>query len=347
MNIMQVLITGGAGYIGSHTVKELNKRGFETVVYDNLRKGHQEAVLAGEFVHGDLSDLDTLRQTFNKYRIDSVIHFAADSEVGESVSNPAKYFQNNVVNGLNLLRVMLENEVKNIVFSSTAAVYGEPKRTPILESDVTIPTNPYGESKLIFENILKHYEIAYGLKYISLRYFNAAGADPSGLIGEDHKPETHLIPIVLQTALGLRKEVGIFGTDYDTPDGTCIRDYIHVIDLAEAYILSLESLAQGKGSSIYNLGNGKGYSVKEVMETAMKVTHHEIKTVLSERRQGDPSVLVASSEKIMKELNWKPKYEKLETIIADAWRWHKNYYAKTDPLLFGQFVLQCPTFEDE
>ncbi|MDI6703418.1 MAG: UDP-glucose 4-epimerase GalE [bacterium] len=320
----KILVTGGAGYIGSHTVKELTKRGFETVVYDNLEKGHREAVVDGEFVLGDLADLDTLRETFTKHRIDSVIHFAADSEVGESVKNPAKYFQNNVANGLNLLRVMLENGVKKIVFSSTAAVYGEPERIPILESDKTLPTNPYGESKLIFENILKYYELAYGLRYISLRYFNAAGADPDGLIGEDHNPETHLIPLVLQTALGLKDEVEIFGTDYDTPDGTCIRDYIHVTDLAEAHILALEALAKGGESKIYNLGNGNGYSVKEVIEVAKKVVRREIKTVLSERRQGDPSILVASSEKIMRELGWKPKYEKLETIIETAWNWYKS-----------------------
>ncbi len=322
---MQVLITGGAGYIGSHTVKELTRKGFETVVYDNLRKGHREAVPGGEFIHGDLADLDTLKETFNKYQIDSVIHFAADSEVGESVKNPAKYFQNNVANGLNLLKVILENKVRKIVFSSTAAVYGEPECTPIVETDKTVPTNPYGQSKLMFEQILKYYDLAYGLKYISLRYFNAAGADADGIIGEDHNPETHLIPLVLQTALGLRKEVEIFGADYDTPDGTCLRDYIHVTDLAKAHILALKALTGGSQSKTYNMGNGNGYSVKEIIDAARKITGEKIKSRISKRREGDPSRLVASSEKIRKELGWEPEYEKLETIIKTAWNWHKNH----------------------
>lgn len=325
MSYEKILVTGGAGYIGSHTVKELVKRGFDAVVYDNLGKGHREAVFEGEFVLGDLADLDTLRETFTKHRVDSVIHFAADSDVGESVENPAKYFYNNVANGLNLLKVMLENGVKKIVFSSTAAVYGEPSRIPILESDEAVPTNPYGESKLIFENILKYYELAYGLRYISLRYFNAAGADPDGLIGEDHNPESHLIPLVLQTALGLREEVEIFGADYDTPDRTCIRDYIHVSDLADAHILALEALSDGCPSTIYNLGNGNGYSVKEVIEVARCITGRKIRAKISKKREGDPSRLVASSEKIKKELGWKPKYERLESIIETAWNWHRRH----------------------
>ncbi|MEK7812791.1 MAG: UDP-glucose 4-epimerase GalE [Candidatus Desantisbacteria bacterium] len=322
---MSILVTGGAGYIGSHTVKELAKRGFETVVYDNLGKGHREAVVAGEFVHGDLGDVETLRETFNQYRIDSVVHFAANSEVGESVKNPAKYFQNNVANGLNLLNVMLENGVNKIVFSSTAAVYGEPCRLPILESDKTMPANPYGESKLIFENILKYYCVAYGLRYISLRYFNAAGADPDGVIGEDHYPETHLIPLTLQVASGQKDVLKIFGTDYPTPDGTCIRDYIHVVDLAQAHILALEALEDGCSSMICNLGNGKGYSVKEVIEIAREVTGCKIPAIETERRDGDPAVLVASSAKIIQELGWKPELADLKTIITTAWQWHKNH----------------------
>jgi UDP-glucose 4-epimerase len=321
---MQVLVTGGAGYIGSHTVKKLAERGFEPITYDNLSQGHRSAVVAGEFVFGDLGDYRVLQETFAKYKPEAVIHFAAESIVAESMLNPARYFKENVGNGMNLLHLMLENNVKILIFSSTAAVYGEPQKIPICETHRTAPINPYGESKLIFERMLRYYDDAYGLKYVSLRYFNAAGASKDATIGEDHSPETHLIPIVLQCALGLRKVVEVYGVDYDTKDGTCIRDYIHVDDLADAHILALEFLMMEKKSKIYNLGNEEGYSVKEVIDMAKKVTGVEIKTLVSERRVGDPSILIASSERIKGELGWEPTYESLEEIIESAWNWHRK-----------------------
>ena len=321
---MNILVTGGAGYIGSHVVKELLETEHQVITYDNLQKGHQDAVLGGEFVKGDLADKELLAETFVKYDVDAVIHLAADSLVGESMEKPSKYYHNNTINSLNLLEVMLEHDVKNIVFSSTAAVYGEVEEVPITEDLAKEPTNVYGRSKLFFEKMMQDYEQAYGLKFVSLRYFNASGADESGEIGEDHTPETHLIPIVLQKALGQRDKLAIFGTDYPTRDGTCIRDYIHVTDLAQAHILAVEALAEGKDSAIYNLGNGDGYSVKEVIDTASKVVGEEIEAVEGERRAGDPATLIASSEKIQAELGWEPKYGDLETIIATAWQWHKN-----------------------
>lgn len=322
---MKILVTGGAGYIGSHVVKALSNTHHQILILDNLQKGHIDAIKAGEFLHADLADQNRLDEIFDQHKIDGVIHLAADSLVGESMENPAKYYFNNVVNGFNLLEAMKKYGTKYLVFSSTAAVYGEPEEVPIEEDHLSCPTNVYGRSKLHFEEMLADYDRAYGLKYISLRYFNAAGADPSGEIGEDHTPESHLIPIVLQKVLGQREKLAIFGTDYNTSDGTCIRDYIHVNDLADAHILAIEALAQGKESSIYNLGNGKGYSVQEVINTASSVVGEEIQAMEEGRRPGDPAVLIASSEKIMRELNWEPKYPDLKTIIETAWRWHKTH----------------------
>lgn len=322
---MKVLVAGGAGYIGSQVALDLARAGHEPVVLDNLVKGHREAVLRGTFVQGDINQFDLVTELMTKEKIEAVIHLAAHSLVGESVHNPAKYFRNNIANGQVLLDAMVASGVKYIVFSSTAAVYGEPKRVPIPEDHPKNPTNPYGLSKLTFEGMLRFYEEAYGLRYISLRYFNAAGADPEAEIGEDHDPETHLIPIVLKTALGVREHIQLYGTDYPTPDGTCIRDYIHVADLSQAHLLALEALAGGKESTIYNLGNGQGYSNKEVIETARRVTGKEIKVIDAPRRPGDPAVLVASSAKIQAELGWKPKYPELDRIIATAWRWHQRH----------------------
>lgn len=322
---MAILVCGGAGYIGSHTVMELLDKGYEVIVFDNLEKGHENAVSGKvKLCIGDLRKPDDIDKVFKENNIDAVIDFAAYSLVGESVLEPFKYFENNFGGTLNLLKSMKEHGVKYIVFSSTAAAYGEPDRSPILESDATIPTNPYGESKLCVEKMLKWIDRAYGIHYSVLRYFNVAGAHISGKIGEDHKPETHLIPLVLQAALGTRNSISIFGNDYNTPDGTCVRDYIHVTDLADAHILALENTMKTNKSSTYNLGNGKGFSVKEIVETSIKVTGVNIKSVIAPRRAGDPSTLVASSEKIMYELGWKPKYNKLEQIIETAWIWHKN-----------------------
>ena len=316
---MKILVTGGAGYIGSVVVEETLRAGHETVVYDNLVKGHRDMVAdEAVFVEGDLLDSRTLENTIREYAIEAVIHMAAYSLVGESVSDPAKYYGNNVTAGLSLLDAMRACSVSKIVFSSTAAVYGEPEKQPIEESDRTMPTNPYGDTKLAFENALKAYEHAYGLRYTSLRYFNAAGA--SERCGEIHDPETHLIPIVLQAAAGQRDFVDIFGNDYPTRDGTCVRDYIHVIDLARAHVKALEILDDR--SDIFNLGcGGDGYSVKEVIETASDVTGLEIPTRVAGRRLGDPAVLVASSERIRSELGWQPEFQDLRVIIESAWNW--------------------------
>ncbi|MBE6066960.1 MAG: UDP-glucose 4-epimerase GalE [Clostridium lundense] len=322
---MAILVCGGAGYIGSHMVAYLLEKGKDVVVLDNLQKGHKEAVLCGKFYKGDLRDRAVLDMVFTENNIEAVIDFAADSLVGESVSEPIKYFENNVGGTLSLLGAMKDYGVKNIVFSSTAATYGEPENIPILENDKTFPTNPYGESKLAVEKILKWCDNAYGIKYTALRYFNAAGSHVSGKIGEHHNPETHLIPIILQVALGQRDKIMIFGDDYKTEDGTCIRDYIHVYDLASAHLLALERLMNGGESAVYNLGNGKGFSVKEVVEVARKVTGKEIKAEVAPRRAGDPAVLVASSEKAKKELGWKPEFDSLETIIETAWNWHRGH----------------------
>ncbi|QAT41154.1 UDP-glucose 4-epimerase GalE [Clostridium sp. JN-9] len=322
---MSILVCGGAGYIGSHMVAELLENGEDVIILDSFVKGHKEAVLGGKIYTGDLRDKEILRRVFTENKIDSVIDFAAFSLVGESVEEPLKYFENNVYSTLCLLKAMKEYGTKYIVFSSTAATYGEPENIPILEQDKTFPTNPYGESKLMVEKMLKWCDKAYGIKYTALRYFNAAGAHVSGKIGEDHRPESHLIPIILQVALGQREKIMIYGDDYNTPDGTCVRDYIHVTDLASAHLLALQRLKNGGESRIYNLGNGKGFSVKEVIDVTRKVTGVNIKAQVDKRRAGDPAILIASSEKAKKELNWNPKFDSLETIIQSAWNWHKNH----------------------
>jgi UDP-glucose 4-epimerase len=320
--MVTILVTGGAGYIGSHVVKELLRQGHRPIVYDNLQTGHRKAVKDSLFIEGDLGNEKRLKETVHAYPIEAVMHFAADCLVGESVKNPLKYFNNNVKNSLQLLDILEEYNINKFVFSSSAAVYGEPKSIPIPEEHPCIPTNPYGETKWIFEKVLQDFQALGRLNYISLRYFNAAGADPEGELGEDHSPETHLIPLVLKAALN-GDFVPIYGTDYNTPDGTCIRDYIHVTDLAQAHISALHKLEEGGISGVYNLGNGNGYSVKELIETARKVTGKKIRSTESPRRPGDPARLVASSEKIRKELGWLPKYPDLETIIETAWRWHR------------------------
>jgi UDP-glucose 4-epimerase len=327
---MKVLVTGGAGYIGSVVTEELIKDGHEVVVYDSLDKGHREAIVDGaEFVHADLADADTLRATLESNRIEAVVHIAADSLVGESCVEPAKYYRNNVVNGLILLDAMRATGVLRIVFSSTAATYGQPETVPIEETAPNDPTNPYGESKLAFEHAMRWYSEAYGLRFVSLRYFNAAGA--SEKCGEDHSPESHIIPIALQVAAGTREFVEVYGDDYPTPDGTCLRDYIHVIDLARAHILALKTLENRDGGRIYNLGcGGNGYSVNQVLETARQVTGKSIPARIGPRRAGDPAVLIASSEKIQRELGWNPEFQDLRVIVETAWRWmqsHPNGYS--------------------
>jgi UDP-glucose 4-epimerase len=326
---MKVLVTGGAGYIGSVVTEELVKDGHQVIVYDSLYKGHREAVVEGaDFVHADLSDAARLRETLATNRVEAVVHMAADSLVGESCENPAKYYQNNLVNGLTLLDAMRASNVERIVFSSTAATYGQPEKVPIEETAPNEPTNPYGESKLAFEHALRWYAEAYDLRYASLRYFNAAGASEN--CGEDHSPESHIIPIALQVAAGTREFVEVYGDDYPTPDGTCLRDYIHVIDLARAHVLALKALADSRGGRIYNLGcGGEGYSVHQVLETAREVTGKNIPARVGPRRAGDPAILIASSEKIKRELGWNPEFQDLRVIIESAWRWlqtHPNGY---------------------
>lgn len=322
---MAILVTGGLGYVGSHAVKLLVDRGEEVVNLDNLVFGHVEAACGSEVVIGDIGDRDLLRRIFTSHRIDAVMHFAAFAAVGESVENPQKYYINNILNSLAMLEVMLDHDVKMMIFSSSAATFGEPEIVPIPEDHPKAPTNPYGRSKLMLEEILKEYEHAYGLRSVSLRYFNASGADPSGLIGEDHTPEHHLIPIILQVALGQRDKLSVFGTDWPTKDGTCIRDYIHVTDLAQAHLLALDALRQGKGTTQYNLGNGSGYSVMEVIRVAEEVSGKSISFVGADRRPGDPAVLVASSERIVKELGWDPEFPDLRTIVQTAWNWHSSH----------------------
>jgi len=319
---MNVLLTGGAGYIGSHVVRALNAAGHTCVVYDNLVKGHAEAVEA-DLVVADVADAASLQAAMTDNDIEAVIHLAAFIEAGESVEKPDKYFQNNTIIGMTLLDAMRATGVDKLVFSSTAAVYGSPERVPIEEADRLDPINPYGASKLCVEFMLRAYAEAYGLGFVSLRYFNVAGADPAGGIGEAHDPETHLIPLVLQVPLGKREKVFIFGDDYDTPDGTCIRDYIHVCDLSDAHVLALNAIEPG-GVKVYNLGNGEGFSVQEVIETCRAVTDHEIPADVTPRRPGDPPRLVASSQKAMDELAWEPTYPDLADIVADAWRWHRG-----------------------
>ena len=323
---MRLLVLGGAGYIGSHTAVELLDRGHEVVIADNLITGYKQAVpKEAVFYQGDIRDYNFLNNLFKKEKIDAVIHFAAFSLVGESVTNPLKYYENNLYGTKVLLQAMIDNNVDKIVFSSTAATYGEPENIPILEDDRTCPTNPYGETKLAMEKMMKWSANAYQLRYVSLRYFNACGAHKSGKLGEAHNPESHLIPLVLQVPNGKRESVSIYGTDYDTPDGTCIRDYIHVTDLAEAHILAVEYLMKGGESNVFNLGNGVGYSVREVIETARKVTGHPIPAVEIPRRAGDPARLVASGEKAKTVLGWEPKITSLEDIIRSAWVWHSTH----------------------
>ncbi|HPF17038.1 MAG TPA: UDP-glucose 4-epimerase GalE [Thermotogota bacterium] len=323
---MSILVCGGAGYIGSHTVRALLESGEKVVVFDNLHKGHRDAIPKEvPFYLGDIRSKTELRELFESESIDAVIDFAADSLVGESMENPLKYYANNVSGTICLLEMMKEFKVKDIVFSSTAATYGDPQQIPIVESDPTIPKNPYGETKLTVEKLLYWSDQAYDMKYTVLRYFNAAGAHPSGEIGEDHSPETHLIPLILQVPLGKREHISVFGTDYPTKDGTCVRDYIHVSDLATAHILALKRLLSGGKSTVYNLGNGVGFSVNEVIEKARLVTNKDIPVVNTTRRAGDPAVLIASSEKITQELNWKPQYNDLEQIISSAWNWHETH----------------------
>jgi UDP-glucose 4-epimerase len=318
-----ILITGGAGYIGSHVNCMLSERGHETIVIDSLVCGHREFAQWGHFIEGDLNDRELVGRVFKRFSIKAIMHFAAFAYVGESVTSPQKYYDNNVRNALNLLDLMLEHDVPYVVFSSTCATYGNPVRIPITEDHPQYPINPYGRTKLIIENMLGDYSAAYGLTYASLRYFNAAGADPLTRIGEWHEPETHLIPLVLDAALGVRKYVSVFGTDYETRDGTCIRDYIHVTDLADAHVRALDYLMKKGQSDAFNLGNGNGFSVKEVIEVARQVTMKDIHFVEEARRQGDPAILVGSSEKAVRLLGWRPEYHDLSAIVQTAWEWHK------------------------
>lgn len=330
MNKPTVLVTGGAGYIGSHTVLALQQAGYAVVVVDNLVYGHRdivESVLQVEFICGDICDRTLLDQVFAQYDIAAVIHFAAYAYVGESVEEPAKYYRNNVLGTLTLLEAMLAAKVSNFVFSSTCASYGNPNQIPIPEEHPQDPINPYGMTKFMVEKILTDFDQAYGLRSVRFRYFNAAGADPEGRLGEDHNPETHLIPLVLMTALGKRDNITIFGTDYKTSDGTCVRDYIHVTDLAQAHVLGLEYLLAGGETSVFNLGNGDGFSVREVIDMAKKVTELPISVVEGYRRAGDPAILIGSAAKARKVLNWQPQYADLEKIITHAWQWHQKRHA--------------------
>ncbi|OHW61895.1 UDP-glucose 4-epimerase [Andreesenia angusta] len=319
---MSILVTGGAGYIGSHTVKYLQHKGEDVVVVDNLQSGHRSSVDVESFYKADIRDRDSMDRIFQKHAVKEVVHFAANSIVGESMKDPYSYYHNNVYGTLCLLDSMKKNGVYNIVFSSSAAVYGEPDRIPIVESAKTIPTNAYGETKLVIENMMKWFEVAHGIKHVSLRYFNAAGAE--GSIGEDHSPETHLIPILLQKLLGQREKVFLFGDDYETEDGTCIRDYVHVQDLSAAHYLSINYLRNTGKSDIFNLGNGRGYSVKEVLKSVERVTKATIDHEVKDRRVGDPDVLIASSEKAKSVLGWNPEFGDIEKIIGDAWTWHRK-----------------------
>ncbi len=321
---MAILVTGGAGYIGSHINKLLAHEGYETVVFDNLIYGHREAVKWGTLIEGDLKNIGQIEAVFERYPIEAVFHFAAYAYVGESVAEPEKYYYNNIGCTLNLLKVMRKFGCDKIIFSSSCATYGEPEKTPITEDMPQNPINPYGFTKYAVERIFKDYERAYGLKYVVLRYFNAAGADPEGEIGEAHDPETHIIPLILDAASGKRPNVKVFGTDYPTRDGSCIRDYIHVSDLAAAHLLALRHLEAGKESQFLNLGNTKGTSVLELIEAAKRVTERDIPVVLSERRPGDPAILVGSSEKAKRVLGWEPMYGDIETIVKHAWTWHEQ-----------------------
>lgn len=325
---MSILVVGGAGYIGSHMVKQLSISGKEVITLDNLSCGYRDAVKYGEFVEGDLGDPAVLDHIFSNYSIDAVMHFAAFIEVGESVRDPARYYRNNVVNTLILLDAMLQHDIRHFIFSSTAAIFGEPDYTPIDEKHGKNPINPYGRTKLMVEHILQDYDSAYGMKSTCLRYFNAAGADPDGELGERHDPETHLIPLILQAASGRREDIRIFGNDYPTDDGTCVRDYIHINDLCKAHSLALERMLQTGCSARYNLGNGKGFSVQQVIDTTRKVTGRDFKVTLDERRPGDPAILVADSAFANNELGWQPEHPELESIIETAWKWETEFLCK-------------------
>ena len=324
MKETKILVVGGAGYIGSHMVKELLRSGYEVVTLDNLSNGHRDLLPGGAFIQGNAGDAELLDRMFSEHHIDAVMHFAAYALVGESVVNPLAYYRNNLAETMALIDAMVRHNVMRFIFSSTAAVYGEPDEVPITEDHPCRPTNPYGATKMAAERMLRDCDDAHGLKYVTLRYFNAAGADESGEIGERHDPETHLIPLTLKVATGELESIKIFGTDYPTADGTCVRDYIHVIDLAQAHLLALKALLAGGDSAVYNLGNSKGYSVREVVELAREVTGRPIRAVEADMRPGDPAVLIASSDKIRKALGWKPKYEDLETILKTAWAWHQK-----------------------
>lgn len=326
-----VLVTGGAGYIGSHAALTLKQAGYHVIVLDNLVYGHRDfvdKVLGVDFIEGDISDRSLLDELFRSHDVKAVMHFAAYAYVGESVRSPAKYYRNNVAGTLTLLEAMVAAHVNNIVFSSTCASYGVPETVPIPEEHPQSPINPYGMSKLMVERILQDFDIAYGIKSVRFRYFNAAGADPSGHLGEDHNPETHLIPLVLMTALGIRDSISIFGTDYPTPDGTCIRDYIHVNDLADAHVLGLQHLLKGGASEVFNLGNGNGFSVREVIDAARAITGMPITVVESDRRPGDPPVLVGSAQKAHEVLGWQPNYPDVSDMIRHAWQWHQTRHRK-------------------
>ena len=323
---MAILVCGGAGYIGSHAVHALVEKGEQVVIVDNLQTGHRGALNpAAKFYRGDIRDASMLDKIFTENKIEAVIHFAANSLVGESMEKPLLYFNNNVYGMQVLLEAMVRHGVDKIVFSSTAATYGEPKRVPIHEDDETCPTNTYGETKLTMEKMMKWVSRANGVRYVSLRYFNAAGALPDGSIGEDHKTETHLIPLILQVPTGRRDHITVFGDDYPTPDGTCLRDYIHVVDLADAHVLALEYLRKGGASDIFNLGNGQGFSVKEMIAAAEKATGRSIKVEIGARRAGDPAQLIASSEKARTVLGWKPQFTDVEQVIGTAWKWHESH----------------------
>ncbi len=320
----KILITGGAGYVGSHTLKELLNLGYSTIVLDNLSNGHRELVGSSELIVGDLKDSALLENVFSSHSIEAVMHFAAFAYVGESVTDPGKYYRNNVCGTLNLVEAMLKSRVDKIIFSSTCSTYGHPQEIPITETHPQNPINPYGASKLMVERILRDFGLSHGLKSVIFRYFNAAGADSKAEIGEWHEPETHLIPLVLDVAAKRQKAIQIFGTDYDTVDGTCIRDYIHVTDLADAHILGLKLLQAGHNSEVFNLGNGQGYSVRQVIKCAEKITGRMIEVQMSPRRPGDPATLVGSAEKARTLLGWQPRFQSLETIVGTAWKWHQK-----------------------
>jgi UDP-glucose 4-epimerase len=322
--VVKVLVTGGAGYIGSHTARLLEQSGYSVIIYDNFSRGHRAAVEGLTVIEGDTAEYDKLVQVLEEEEIGAVMHFAAHSQVGESVEKPALYYRNNVIGGLTLLDAVLAAGVQFFVFSSSAAVYGEPLRTPIAEDHALNPTNPYGETKVVIEKALEDYGRAYSLKTVALRYFNAAGAAADGSIGEDHEPETHLIPLVIKAVLGQRDKVTVFGDDYPTADGTAVRDYIHVDDLAKAHLLALEALPRGNCRAAYNLGKGKGYSVLEVIRAVEKVTGEKVPFAIGARREGDPAVLVAAADQAKAELGWQPEYGELESIVASAWRWHSK-----------------------